>query len=268
MKPLLTILSCSLLVCACSTARTGSRAVPPVTDPGDPPATTEWHHEPVLERFAGKNVILFNRADRSFEASKIVELLQTQFDYIQQYVGAGPAWIYCHVGAKYPVGFSMHQGAPGEPPHPEMFLQSGGIFDTQNNYAHEMMHCFNSYFGHLPHWFNESSADLIYFESEVYLYGRRRELELLKSFDRVDHRSYELMQLRARFGPDFFPKAYRLLLGRLAECRATFNNNTELETQNRFLISILSQAAGQDLLPIFQQEFGFSVKTRERQRGY
>lgn len=257
---------CSMIA-ACGSA---TRAVPPVAEPlpPDPPMLTEWHKEALLSRAAGANVLLFNHADASFNDDKIIELLQMQYDYLRRYFGAGPRWIYCHISPKYTLGFSISAGAPGEAPWPEMFLQSGGVFDTQANYAHEMTHCFNSYFGPLPHWFNESMADVTFFESEVYLYGRRREKEFIKHFDRVDNRSYELMQLRAKFGPSFFPKVYRIFASRLAECRAIFTTDTDLETRNRFLISAMSEAAGEDLLPIFEKEFGFNVKTRERQRGY
>lgn len=253
---------------ACATARTrlatqGSRTPPP-----DPEARTEYHAEPVVGRAVSQNILFLNHADASIREEKVAELLQMQYDFLRRYLGAGPEWIYCHTSAKYPLGFSIAPGAPGAAPWPEMFLQSGGIFHTEDNYAHEMTHCFNSYFGHFPHWFNESMADVTYLESEVYLWGRRREADLLKSFDRVDHRSYELMQLRARFGAGFFPKVYRVFLERLDECRRLFTTDTDLEDRNRFLIAAMSEAAGVDLLPLFEREFGFSLRTREKQRGY
>jgi hypothetical protein len=34
------------------------------------------------------------------------------------------------------------------------------------------------------------------------------------------------------------------------------------------VLAVLSEAAGTDLTPMFTQEWGFAVRTRERQRGY
>ncbi|MBI3817894.1 MAG: hypothetical protein HY286_04325 [Planctomycetes bacterium] len=236
--------------------------------PPEPPALTEWHREAVISRAWGANIYFMNHADASICDDTIVGLLQLQYDWLRRYLGAGPRWIYCHTSGKYTLGFSIMAGAPGGAPWPEMFLQAGGIFDTESNYAHEMTHCFNSYFGNMPHWFNESMADVTYFDSEVYLYHRRRETEFIKAFDRVDHRSYELMQLRGRFGAEFFPNVYRIFARNLGECRRALGNDSDLETKNRFIVSAMSEAAGVDLLPMMEREFGFNVKTRERQRGY
>jgi hypothetical protein len=41
-----------------------------------------------------------------------------------------------------------------------------------------------------------------------------------------------------------------------------------LEDRNRFLLAVLGEAAGTDLVPLFTREWGFNVRTRERQRGY
>jgi hypothetical protein len=55
---------------------------------------------------------------------------------------------------------------------------------------------------------------------------------------------------------------------RLEECRKTFAEGVALEDQNLLILAILSEAAGEDLTPLFTKEFGFNPKTRERQRGY
>jgi hypothetical protein len=140
--------------------------------PRDPPASADWHKEPVLEKAVGKNVVLYNHADRSLECATILSLLQQQYEFLKDYVGVAPRWILVHVGNGYPCGLSLHAG-----PDPEMFLQASTIFDTQTNYAHEMMHCFMFDFGELPHWFNESLSDVAYVDSEIELWKRRREKE-------------------------------------------------------------------------------------------
>ena len=131
-----------------------------------------------------------------------------------------------------------------------------------------MMHAFNSEIGALPHWFNESMSDVAWVDSEVELWHRREADEFLASLDRVDHRSYELLELRRRFGRDYFPRVYRGIGARMDECRRVFGEGTSLEEKNDLLLDLLSQAAGEDLVPVFKKEFGFNPRTRERQRGY
>lgn len=230
--------------------------------PLDPPATTEWHQEPVLEKTIGKNVVLYNHADATLESKTIVGLLQQQYDFLKEYVGVAPRWVLVHVGNRYPLGFMIRNG-----PDPEMFLQAGGIFDTSANYAHEMMHCFMSEFGGaIPHWFNESMSDMAYFDSEFELWKRRRE-PWLDQFDRVDYRSYELLQLRRSYGRAYFRKVCAGLVKRTEECRKTFANDVKIDAKNELLLAVLSEAAGEDVMPRMK-EMGFNPRTRERQRGY
>ena len=155
----------------------------------------------------------------------------------------------------------------GGEPHPEVFLQADRIFDTQVNYAHELLHAFNAELGPTPHWFNESTADVAYVDSEIELWERRLEQPFLEQFDRIDHRSYELLQLRARYGADYFPRVYRALAARLPEARRVLATGS-LEERNLLLLEALSEAAGEDLEPLFRKEFGFNPARRERQRGY
>ena len=231
--------------------------------PPDPPATTELHREPVLEKRVGRNVVLYNHADATLETATIVDLLQRQYDWLAQEVGVAPRWVLVHVGANYPLGFMIRNG-----PDPEMFLQASGIFDTANNYAHEMMHCFTSEFGGaVPHWFNESMSDLAWIESEIFLWKRRREEPWLATFDRIDHRSYELIALRRAFGRDFFGNVCAAMARRQEECRKAFTASTKLDAKNALLLEILSAAAGEDVTPRMK-EMGFDPRTRERQRGY
>ena len=131
-----------------------------------------------------------------------------------------------------------------------------------------MMHCFCFEFGYLPHWFNESIADVAFVDSEIELYRRREELPFLKRYDRVDHRSYELLTLRRRYGSGYFRRVCAVMRNRLDVCRRTFRGGSSLEDQNELLLSILSDAAGEDLTAVFVDEFGFNPRTRHRQRGY
>jgi hypothetical protein len=84
----------------------------------------------------------------------------------------------------------------------------------------------------------------------------------------VDHRSYELMRLRARYGAGYLRRVFRTLEARIEESRRTLLYFVPLEEKNRFLLSVLSEAAGEDLTALFTGEFGFNPRTRERQRGY
>lgn len=235
---------------------------PPVPLPPDPPASTEWHQEPVFERLDEPPIVVLNHADPSLKLAPIARDLRRQYDFLAEYVGSAPEVLYVHVGAHYPQGFMMQAG-----PYPEMFLQSGSIADTTANFAHEMMHAFLRRFGDLPHWFNESMSDVAYADSEIELWGRRKEAEFLATFDRVDHRSYELMRLRARYGRTYFRKVCHGLEARRERCLATFRDGVALEDKNELLLEVLSEAAGEDVRPLFR-EFGFNPKTRERQRGY
>lgn len=231
--------------------------------PQEPPATTEWHREPVLEKKVGKNVVIYNHADATFETATILELLQRQYDWLAEYVGLAPRWILVHVGSNYPLGFMIRAG-----PDPEMFLQASGIFDTSNNYAHEMMHCFLSELGpSIPHWFNESASDVAWIDAEIGLWKRRREEPWLATFDRIDYRSFELVTLRRKFGAGFFRKTCAALVRRRDDCRETFTAAVKLDAKNELLVAALSEAAGEDVLPLLK-EMGFNPRTRERQRGY
>lgn len=250
---------CALLylVCAACAAR------PAAAPPADPPPVDDWHREPVLSRLARGNIAFYNHADASFDDETIVALLQRQYDWLRDYVQVAPPWIRVHAGSGYPCGFSTNIDGT-----PEMFLQSGGIFDTENNYAHEMGHCFTQPFGDLPHWFNESLSDVLYADAEIELWRRRKEAEFLAQFDRVDHRSYELMQLRTRFGRTYFRAVFAAMRARSEEFRSTMRAEVDLEDKNRLILAVLSQAAGRDLTDVFVHEFGFNPRTRERQRGY
>jgi hypothetical protein len=246
-----------LLAAACGGRDAAVPAAPP-----DPPVSTEWHKEPVFDRVASRNVVFVNHADPTMDPRTVVEGLQAQFDWLREYVGVAPRWVFVHAGNRYPCGFAM----PGAE-HPEMFLVAGKVFDTSNDYAHEMTHCFTFRYGRLPHWFNESLSDVAYVDAEIDLWRRRRE-SYVDGFDRVDYRSYEILRLRKRFGRPYFPKVFRAMEKRLEECRKTFAEGVALEDQNLLILAILSEAAGEDLTPLFTKEFGFNPKTRERQRGY
>jgi hypothetical protein len=229
-------------------------APPPV--PQDPAAA------PVLGTAKSKNITVINHANATFVCETIAEGLQRQYDWLKEWMGAAPEQVVVHVGNDYPCGFSRPTAGP-----PEMFLQAGSVFDSQANYAHEMFHCFSFRYGALPHWFGESMADMAYGDSEIALWKRRTEA-FLADFDRADNRSYELGRLRRRLGAAWFPKVWRLFEKDPEKCRATFRDGVALETKNEMLLSFLSDAAGKDLRPVFRDELGFDVKTRERQRGY
>jgi hypothetical protein len=232
------------------------------TSPKDPPVSTKWHQEPVLEKRVGKNVAVYNHADATIVLETIVEQLQRQYDFLATYTGGAPRWIIAHVGKNYECGFSIHAG-----PDPEMFLQSFSIFDSSANYAHEMMHCFMFELGgSIPHWFNESLSDMAWFDSEIDLWKRRKE-SWLDSFDRIDYRSYELLQLRKKYGHEYFAKVCALFRKQKDESCRVFSDATKLDEKNDFILGVLSQAAGEDVKPMFK-EWGFSPRTTERQRGY
>jgi hypothetical protein len=209
------------------------------------------------------NLEVHNHADPTFVTATIAAELQKQYDWLKEWVGAEPGKIAVHFAADYPCGFSRSL-----PTGPEMFLQSGSIFDSQANYAHEMGHCFLFRFGWLPHWFAESMADMAFGDSEIYLWKRRKEEAFPHAFDTPANRSYELGHLRVKYGKAFFPKVCRLLQRDRAKCLATFVPGASPEAMNEFLMKILSEAAGEDLRPMFTKELGFDLKTRERQRGY
>lgn len=238
------------------------RAAPREESPKDPPVSTKWHQEPVLEKKVGRNVAVYNHADASIALDTVVEQLQRQYDFLAKYTGGAPRWVLVHVGKNYECGFSIHAG-----PDPEMFLQSGSIFDSSANYAHEMMHCFMFELGNsIPHWFNESLSDMAWFDSEIDLWKRRKE-SWLDSYDRIDYRSYELLQLRKKYGHEYFAKVCALLRKQKDECRRVFSEATKLDEKNDFILGVLSQAAGEDVKPLFK-EWGFNPRTTERQRGY
>jgi hypothetical protein len=231
--------------------------------PPDPPASTEWHAEPVLEKRVGANVVLWNHADASLRGETILALLQRQYDWLARWCGFAPRWVHVHVGSRYPLGFMIRNG-----PDPEMFLQAASIFDTAVNYAHEMTHCFLSELGSsIPHWFNESMSDMAYLDSEIELWERRAEATWLASHDRVDYRSLELLRLRIEHGRDFHRRVCAELWRRRDDCRATFAPGAKLDARNELLVEALSAAAGRDVLPVLR-EMGFNPRTRERQRGY
>ncbi|MBI5362181.1 MAG: hypothetical protein HZA53_03315 [Planctomycetes bacterium] len=237
----------------------------PSAPPADPPARTEWHAEPVFEKAWSANIVVYNHADASFALDFALDALQKQYDWLARYTSSAPGRVIVHVGNHYPCGFSI-EGTECSPP--EMFLQAGSFFDSQANYAHEMTHCFAFHWGALPHWFGESIADAAYADAEIELWKRRKDPAFLTSFDRIDHRSYELLQLRIRYGASYFPRVFRLLESRADERAHALARDASLETKNRFLLSVLSEAAGEDLTPLFTREFGFDPRTRERQRGY
>ncbi len=238
-------------------------AAPPQDAPApkDPAPTTPWHAEPVLEKSVAKNVAVYNHADATIVTATVAALAQQQYEFLEKYTGGAPRWVLVHVGNKYECGFSIQAG-----PDPEMFLQANGIFDTSANYAHEMMHCFMFELGRLPHWFNESLSDMAYFDAELELWKRRKEA-WLDGFDRADYRSYELLQLRRKYGREYFRKVCAELRKRADECRRVFSDATKLDEKNELILTVLSTAAGEDVRPLFK-EWGFNPRTRERQRGY
>lgn len=238
-------------------------AASPSLPPPDPEPLTEWHREPVVDKAVGRHVVVYNHSHPSIELATVAALLDIQYDWLERWCGFAPPWIFVHVGDHYPCGMSIRAGEV-----PEMFLQAPSIFDTAANYAHEMTHCFASELGGaIPHWFNESLADMAYVDAEILLWGRRREEPWFPTFDRIDWRSYELLQLRKLFGIGYFPDVLRELWRRRDECRATFSDATKLDAKNELLVEALSEAANRDVLP-FLKEMGFDVRTRERQRGY
>ena len=255
-----------------SLAACAAPAPAPIPDPAPtsapasvpaPPPDTAFPGEPVIGRAVTRNVVFYNHADASWRNDTIAGLLQQQYDFLFALIGDGPRWIIVHAGNDYPCGSTRTDG-----PWPEMYLQAPSIFDTAANYAHEMTHCFHAQFGRMPHWFEESMADVNYAESEIALWQRRNEKEMLARFDRVDERSYEMAQVRTRFGAPFVRQLYRILQARRAECRQLMQAGTTLEERNLFLLEVVSAAAGQDLTETFTREFGFNPRTRERQRGY
>ena len=238
-------------------------AAPSDATPPDPAPTTEWHREPIVDRAVTRDIVVLNHSDPSLEIATVAAQLQQQYDWLAQWCGFAPRWVIVHVGDHDPCGMSIRLG-----PDPEMFLQAPGIFDTANNYAHEMTHCFASELGPaIPHWFNESLADMAFLDSEIELWRRRREVAWFPSFDRIDWRSYELLQLRKQQGAGYFPKVLRALWQRRAECNETFTDATKVDAKNELLLAALSEAAGADVLPLLK-ELGFDPRTRARQRGY
>jgi hypothetical protein len=229
----------------------------------DPPASTPWHAEPIVARATAANVLVLSHTDPTLRLDTVASQLQTQYDWLREWMGFAPRAVIVHVGANYPCGFSLRAGAA-----PEMFLQAGGIFDPSSNYAHEMQHCFLSEIGSvIPHWFNESLSDMAWLESEIELWQRRREAEWIAQLDRIDWRSYELLQLRKRFGAGYFPRVLRILWREREACRETFTAANKLDVRNERILAALSEAAEGDVLP-FLRELGFDPRTRERQRGY
>ena len=259
----------ALLLAACA-APSGAappiaapQAAPRVVPPPDPEPLTEWHREPVVDKAVGRHVVVYNHSHPSIELTTVALLLDVQYDWLARWCGFAPPWIFVHVGDRYPCGFAMRAGDV-----PEMFLQAPAIFDTSANYAHEMAHCFAYELGGaIPHWFNESLADMAYVDAEIELWGRRRAEPWIATFDRIDWRSYELLQLRKLYGSGYFPDVLRELWRRRDECRATFTDATKLDAKNELLVAALSEAANSDVLPLLK-EMGFDVRTRERQRGY
>ena len=70
-----------------------------------------------------------------------------------------------------------------------------------------------------------------------------------------------------KYGSDYFRKVLAELVKRKDDCRATFVGSVKLDAKNDLIVSTLSAAAGEDVLP-FLKELGFNPRTRERQRGY
>lgn len=228
-----------------------------------PDGPTEWHREPVLGVLRSEHVLLVNHADASLALEPVLVELERAYVWLRAYTGVEPGGVVVHVGARYPCGFSMRANEL-----PEMFLEAASIFDAQANVVHEMTHCFAFRWGSTPHWFFESIADVAYADAEIALWKRSQEAPLIAQFDRVDHRSYELMQLRIRYGAAYFPKVFRVLEARREERERALTDESALEAKNRFLLSVLSEAAGEDLVPFFTRELGFDPRTREKQRGY
>lgn len=255
------------VVLAALGCRADERAAPPpplVRASADGP--TEWHREPVLDELRSEHVLLVNHADASLALEPALVELERAYAWLRDYTGVEPGCVVVHVGSRYPCGFAMRGRAPEG--CPEVFLQAASIFDSQANVVHEMSHAFAYRFGALPHWFFESIADVAYADAEIGLWKRRKEAPFLATFDRVDHRSYELMLLRARYGAEYFPKVFRVLEARVAADPSVVADATPLEERNRLLLAVLSEAAGEDLVPLFTRELGFDPRTRERQRGY
>jgi hypothetical protein len=259
---LLALQCCACAGCAAPSA-TPTEADSSEAPPPDPAPLTEWHQEPVVDKAIGRHVVVYNHSNPSLELATVALQLDQQYDWLAEWCGFAPRWVFVHVGDRYPCGMSIRAGEV-----PEMFLQAPAIFDTAANYAHEMTHCFAYELGGaIPHWFNESLADMAYVDAEIALWRRRREAPWFPMFDRIDWRSYELLQLRKAHGAAYFPKVMRALWRRRDECRATFSDATKLDEKNGLLVAALSEAAGSDVLPRLK-ELGFDVRSRERQRGY
>ena len=151
------------------------------------------------------NIELHNWTGMEMDLERIRRIQQAQYDFLCDYVGSEPGKVHVHVEKGLGCAYSTLKG-----PYPEMHLQDFGAYDPTNNVGHEMMHCFGFRYGCMPHWFNESIADMAWVDGEVAF----------------------------------------------------------LEDQNRLLLAVLSEAAGEDLTRIFVEEFGFNPRTRERQTGY
>jgi hypothetical protein len=238
------------------------REAAPAPAPVPAPAPDDPAAAPSVETAKTRNVLLVNHGDPSLVLAGIAGDLQRQYDWLREWVGAAPERVAVHVAPGYPCGFAR----PGDP-SPEMFLREGPIFDTSNDYAHEMLHCFLFRYGDLPHWFGESMADMAWADAEIGLWKRRKE-EFVRTFSRPDHRSHELGVLRAKYGREFFPRVCRLLEKGRARGLAVFRPGVPPAERNGLLLSILSEAAGEDLRPLFTGTLGFDPDTRERQRGY
>jgi hypothetical protein len=149
-----------------------------------------------------------------------------------------------------------------------------GMFNQRDVRAHELTHAFTNIYL-LPTWFAEGIAVLVQVEYARGKSHRRLDLheELKTDLDgdnAVQHwkghlsadqltqwrysYSYSIVtELKKRFGEDFYPTVFRLMK------EDQLHQRLPGEMATSFLVYYLSQAAGQDLFPFFE-ELQFDVR--------
>ena len=157
------------------------------------------------------------------------------------------------------------------------------MYNRRGTRAHELTHAFTSMYM-LPTWFSEGIAVLV--EIEYAKGGDKGKVDLYDdlqtdldgnnavqswkghyTFDpltiwRYNYSYSVVSELKARFGDEFYPKLFRLI----EEDQLHQKISGEMPTS--FLVHYLSKAAGQDLVPFFEQlKFNVRRLTKEQIRA-
>jgi hypothetical protein len=192
------------------------------------------------------DLIVLSEGEGDFDYVRVYQLLKAQYDFLVKFFGRKPTQpIVVHVGPDQG-GYSNGY---------DMWLESGRIYDTSHNYAHEMMHCFCRDYGAFPNWLFEQLADIAYCESEIYLWKRKTDADFKNQW--VRERSGQLCSLRINYGPRYFPRFFDLIHQDLVSGEYKVRTDS-IEHLNMDMTAYLNRAAGENAV-VHLNKMGFRM---------